>query len=503
MPSTEPSASHYATSSAPASSSAPAHVPWRTKCAIVSIGLLTFAGILTETSMNVTFPTLIGELGVSLATVQWLTTGYLLLVTIVMSTTAWVLKRFAPRALFLFALAASAIGVGLCLVAPSFPLLLVGRMVQACATGIATPLMYQLIFMRVPLRRIGSYVGFASIIISLAPALGPTYGGIMTSVWSWRAIFVGVLPVLVFVAVLGAISVRGEAPGVGDRRFDIIGVALLAALFTMVLLAFSAAGRGGWGVPTFWIDLAVCALVCAALAWHTTHGSRRVFDYSILRIRMIRLRLFGYFGLQFTNIGLSFVLPLFVQNVFGATAMQAGLMLLPGALLGAVASPIAGRMYDRRGARGPLLVSISLVIVALALFLGLVPSLTVALVGVLYTMLRLGFNIGFGVTMSDASAQVPPRLKSDQNSLFSMMQQFAGSFGTAVMSAVISARMLGASTVDATVTGSRVDFAILLVLGACMLATIVVSFRAARARAAATGTGASGAADAGAADAIE
>lgn len=497
MSSTEPSASHYATSSAPASSSAPAHVPWRTKCAIVSIGLLTFVGILTETSMNVTFPTLIGELGVSLATVQWLTTGYLLLVTIVMSTTAWVLKRFAPRALFLFALAASAIGVGLCLVAPSFPLLLVGRMVQACATGIATPLMYQLIFMRVPLRRIGSYVGFASIIISLAPALGPTYGGIMTSVWSWRAIFVGVLPVLVFVAVLGAISVRGEAPGVGNRRFDIIGVALLAALFTMVLLAFSAAGRGGWGAPTFWTDLAVCALVCAALAWHATHGSRRVFDYSILRVRMIRLRLFGYFGLQFINIGLSFVLPLFVQNVFGATAMQAGLMLLPGALLGAVASPIAGRMYDRRGARGPLLVSISLVIVALALFLGLVPSLTVALVGVLYTMLRLGFNIGFGVTMSDASAQVPPRLKSDQNSLFSMMQQFAGSFGTAVMSAVISARMPGASTVDATVTGSRVDFAILLVLGACMLAMIVVSFRAARARAAATGTGASGAADAG------
>ncbi|MDD6372962.1 MAG: hypothetical protein PUF97_00475 [Bifidobacteriaceae bacterium] len=100
---------------------------------------------------------------------------------------------------------------------------------------------------------------------------------------------------------------------------------------------------------------------------------------------------------------------------------------MPGSLLGAVASPLAGRVYDRHSARGPLMTSVLLVFVALALFAGLVSSLTVTLVGMLYVLVRVGFTIGFGVTMSDASTQVTMRLKSDQNSLFSMMQQFGSS----------------------------------------------------------------------------
>lgn len=233
------------------------------------------------------------------------------------------------------------------------------------------------------------------------------------------------------------------------------------------------------------------------------------------------LRLFGYVGLQFINIGMSFILPLYAQNVLGASAMQAGLMLLPGALLGAVASPVAGRIYDRRGARGPLGMSVGLMIVALALMLALTHSFTLVLIGVLYTLLRLGFNTGFGVTMSDASTCVTGPRKSDLNSLFSMMQQFAGSFGTAVVSAVISAQILAQSaagaagaagsgavagaasaaggagaasaagsaasasasagtttaTVLGTITGSRIDFAILLVLALCMATAIIASFR--------------------------
>ena len=114
-------------------------VPWRTRAAIVSIGMLSFVGILIETSMTVDFPVLIRSMHVPLATVQWLATGYLLLVTIVMGSTAYLLKRFNPRALFFFALATSIIGSLICLVAPGFALLLFGRMLQAIATGIATP----------------------------------------------------------------------------------------------------------------------------------------------------------------------------------------------------------------------------------------------------------------------------------------------------------------------------------------------------------------------------
>lgn len=456
---------------------AESYVPWRTRVAIASIGMLSFVGILTETSMNVTFPTLISSMQVSLATVQWLTTGYLLLVTIVMSSTAYVLKRFNPRPLFFFALAMSVAGALICLVAPSFAPLLAGRMLQAVATGIATPLMFQTIFTKIPVHKLGVYTGFAAVIISLAPALGPTYGGILTSIWSWRAIFVGVLPLLVAIGIAGSLSVSGKALGTAGRRFDMVGLLVLSCVFLGLLLTFNQAGVHGWLSWQFGVGLLVCLALITLMTWHAGHGKRKLFDYSILRNRLIRLRLFGYFGMQFINIGMSFILPLYVQDVLGGSAMTAGLMLLPGALIGAVASPIAGQEYDRSGLRRPITVSISMMVLALVLLAGFAGSLTVVLMGVFYALLRIGFNIGFGITMSDASTVVAPRQKSDQNSMFSMMQQFAGSLGTAVMSAVIAAQTLRMPVDAATVSGSRIDFIILLVLALAIGVATALSFR--------------------------
>jgi MFS family permease len=126
------------------------------------------------------------DFSLSFAIVQWLTTAYLFVVTIVMSTTAYVLKRFAPRKLFCVAVSLCLLGCLDCAVAPSFWWLLIGRLMQAVATGISTPLMFQLIFASIPRQKLGLYTGFASVIVSLAPALGPTYGGILTGWWTWR-----------------------------------------------------------------------------------------------------------------------------------------------------------------------------------------------------------------------------------------------------------------------------------------------------------------------------
>lgn len=448
-------------------------VPSQTKLSILAVGMLSFVGILVETSMNVTFPTLIKTMGVTLDTVQWLTTAYLLVVTIVMSTTAYMLKRFNPRPLFLSAVTICLVGGLLCLFAPNFPILLAGRLLQAVATGISTPLMFQIIFARIPHTQLGVYTGFASVIVSLAPALGPTYGGVLTSLWSWRAIFVGILPLLVIIAVLGATTITGKATGVGQQHFDYLGMVILAALFAGIVFAFNGAGIHGWKGGTFWAWLAGSVIVAIVFIMYARRGTRKLLDYRILRLPVLRLRLLAYFGLQFINIGLSLVLPLLAQTVLGASAMTAGLMLLPGALVGAVTAPVAGRVYDRVGATIPLLFSSVMVCVALTLLWIFTDSLTVVGIAVLYVVLRLGFNSGFGVAISDGSMQVSGTQKSDQNSLFSMMQQYAGSLGTSVMSAVIAAFTLSMTTTSATVLGAKVDFALLLVLGfGILLATV-------------------------------
>lgn len=444
-------------------------VSWPQKGAILACGLLSFVGILVETSMNVTFPTLMQSFHVSLATVQWLTTAYLLLVTIVMSTTAFVLKRFAPRRLFLFAVGLCASGALLCALATSFGWLLCGRLLQAVATGISTPLMFQLIFANIPRHKLGLYTGFASVIVSLAPALGPTYGGILTSWWSWRGIFWGVLPLLVIVVTLGAWAIRGGAQGVGHTRFDWLGVLLLAAVFTSLVLGFDAAGVHGWLSLNFGMWLVIIAILIFGLISYAKHSPRQIFDYAILRQPVLRLRLINYFGLQFINIGLAFTLPLLAQDGLNTSAFVAGLMLLPGALIGAFIAPVAGHQYDRRGANGVLLFSAVMAVIALAGFWVWHLRLSVLIMAGLFVVLRFGFNSGFGVALSDASKQVSGRQKVDQNALFSMMQQYAGALGASVMAAVIASLQRQVEAKAATLQGSGRDFLVLLLVAVLIL----------------------------------
>ena len=154
--------------------------------AIISLALLTFIGILNETSMNVTYPELSREFGVSLDMVQWITTGYLLMVTITMGTTAYLLRQFAARKLQLVAVSAFIIGDLMCALTGNFAVLLVGRLIQAVATGLSTPILFHIIFTEIPRERLGAMTGFAGMVISFAPALGPTYGGWISAVGSWR-----------------------------------------------------------------------------------------------------------------------------------------------------------------------------------------------------------------------------------------------------------------------------------------------------------------------------
>lgn len=225
----------------------------RVKLSILAVGLLSFVSILVETSMNVTFPTLTKELNVSLGTVQWLTTGYLLLTTIIMSTTAYVLKKFDPLKIFSFAVIFCFVGSITCLVALNFPVLLFGRLLQAVSAGLSILLMFDLIFEEVPGTKIGVYTGFASIIVSLAPALGPTYGGIVSGIWSWRGIFIGVIPLIALVAILGWFTIRGTARGVEGIDFDYLSVVGLAVIFSMILFTFDQAGSYGWFSSQFMI----------------------------------------------------------------------------------------------------------------------------------------------------------------------------------------------------------------------------------------------------------
>ena len=162
--------------------------------AIISAGIMAFAGVVAETAMNITFPTLMREFGIGTAAVQWLTTGYLLMLAIIVPASGWLKNNFSHKRLFIAAEAFFITGTVLCCAAPSFALLLTGRIVQGLGTGIALPLMFNLVLEEVPAQKTGFMMGVACMITAMAPVVGPFAGGLIITLWGWRLIFVFMLP---------------------------------------------------------------------------------------------------------------------------------------------------------------------------------------------------------------------------------------------------------------------------------------------------------------------
>lgn len=448
----------------------------QTKLSITAAAMLSFLGILVETSLNVAFPTLTKEFNVTLGTMQWVTSGYLLMVTIIMSTTGFLTKKFNTRSLFTVAIIFNLLGTLMCATAQIFPVLLVGRLLQAVATGISTPVMYHLVMSLVPQSKLGTYMGIAAMIISLAPALGPTYGGTMDAFWSWRGIFIVVLPLLLLTAWIGEKNIRLTARGTNEK-FDWVGVVLLSLTFFALSTAFANAGNYGFSGGHFGWMLGAFALGVVLLALHFHFSKRQILNFKLLLKPLISLRWLNFFILQFINIGISFVIPIFAENYFGSSAFVAGLILLPGALVGAAVSPFAGRLYDKHGAFLPLMIASVALVVGTSLYFTLTPVLGVMSTTLIYIFLRGGFNFGFSNSMSDASTQVPPEQKADINSLFNTFQQYAGSFGTSVLSAVISAQQMKSDNSLAILTaqGSHIDYGILLILALASMGTVFLA----------------------------
>ncbi|MDC7952197.1 MFS transporter [Liquorilactobacillus mali] len=427
-----------------------------------AVGILTFVGILVETSMNVTFPTLMKTFNESLSMIQWLTTGYLLMVTLVMGATSYLLKRFKRRQLFIISAGLAVVGEILCFSAPNFSILMVGRLLQASGTGISTPLMFSLIFSEVPMAFWGAYTGIAAMLISLAPALGPTFGGIMNHYLSWRAIFSTSLLLVLIALIIGLVTLENRQLH-SKVRFDYNGF-LSLSLF-LILLEFGVQQLSEHlGIAI--LLLLLCLISMYFFIRHEQRSENALFNPALFKNKYLMFRLTNYFILQMINISLSFVIPIFAENVLLVNSLIAGLILLPGSLLGSLSAPFAGKWYDRVGARRPLLLSNFLVVGGMLLFAGFISKFSVIIIGLVFVITRLGFNTGFGNTMSDASKATPHSLKADQNSLFSMSQQYAGSIGTAIMSTIISLQEKSSGSVHTGIaSGSQLGFILLMIFG--------------------------------------
>lgn len=443
--------------------------------AIFSCALLAFIGVLNETSMNVTYPELTRLFHVSLDVVQWVTAGYLLMVTLVMGTTAYLLRRFSARRLQLAASFFFIGGATLCASAVSFPMLVAGRIVQALATGLAMPMMFQLVFSTVPKERLGMMTGMSGMVIALAPALGPTYGGVVSEMLSWRLIFWLLIPFAILALVCGQLTIN-NLPTRSKAHFSWPAmVSLAVSLIAWTIAASSVGRRQTIGRAAF---LAVVGLVFLLIfIVINQHGRGQLFDLTIFRRPTVACAGFAYFALQFINIGISVVIPVYAQEGLGISTVISGLILLPGSLVGGAVAPLAGYWADRAHFRYPVLTGAALLFIAtIGFWFGQRSLNTWTLLG-WYMLLRVGFNLSFATTLANTTTLVSPAQSADVNSIFNMLQQFAGSLGVSLLSAFLAlAQSLGGGTLASrTYRGGTIDFVVLTVMALLTLLALLVN----------------------------
>lgn len=444
---------------------------------IIAAGVMSFAGVVVETAMNVTFPTLMSEFGIGTATVQWITTGYLLVLALVIPASSYLKRRFPLRRLFIAAICLFICGTSLCAVAPTFWVLLAGRLVQGVGTGIALPLMFNIVFEQAPLDKMGMMVGVGTFITATAPAVGPSVGGFIVGAFGWREIFIALLPVLAVAGVAGACAIR-QSSELERPKFPAADYLLAAVGFACFIFGVSSAADCGWVSLQVLGLLAVAAAALALFCRRSLASESPLLRVSAFSCAPFSLSVAALVLMSFIVLGLGFLIPNYAQLTLGEGAFLAGCLLLPGCLVGAVLAPIGGRILDLFGAKRPILFGNACMLVACASFCLFGLHMGVVGIAACYLVFALGQGFSAGNTMTNGLAQLPASVNADGNAIINTLQQLAGAVGTSVASTLVAASQAAAASFAAgTAAGTQNAFILLAVLAVGILACNLAVFR--------------------------
>ena len=437
--------------------------------------LAPFVVILNETIMINAIPRLMPDLAVSAQAAQWLSTAFMLTMASVIPVTGWFLQRVTTRAAFATAMTVFVVGTTVAAAAPTFEVLLAARIVQAGGTAVMMPLLMTTLMTVVPAGDRGRVMGNVTLTMSVAPALGPTVSGVVLGIGSWRLIFLLVLPIAVLVTVAGLrrlVSVGETRPG----HVDWLSVATAAAGFGGLVYGLSGFTEGVALRPVLFVagGAAAVAVFVARQLWLQRHGVP-LLDLRVLRHRTYTLALVLMSVAFMAMLGSMILLPLYLQDVRGLSALQTGLLVMPGGLAMGLLGPRVGKVFDRLGGR-PLLVPGSLAVLAALVALTQVGAATpYALVLAAHVLLMVGLAAVFTPVFTLGLGSVPSRLYSHASSMLGTLQQVAAAIGTALVVTVMTARAgalaeQGAGEAEALLGGMRSAF----VVGAVLFLVVVV-----------------------------
>ncbi|QPZ38439.1 DHA2 family efflux MFS transporter permease subunit [Paramicrobacterium chengjingii] len=432
-----------------------------------------FVAILNQTLLATALPVFMKDLDVTANTVQWLTTIFMLVNGIMIPITAFLIQRFTTRGLFLTAMGLFTIGTLVCAIAVNFPVLLAGRVVQAAGAGIIMPLMQTILFAIFPREKRGTAMGTFGLVISFAPAIGPSLSGWIIDHFPWQSLFIMMLPIAVIDIIVAFFILKN----VTERTFpklDVLSIILSTVGFGGLLFGFSAAGSAGWASPRVIITLAVGVISLVVFILRQLKLEQPILEFRVFKYPMFTLNTAIGMAVFMVMIGGATILPLYMQNMLGFTALESGVALLPGALVMGIASPFTGRIFDLFGARWLAVIGLTIVTVTTVMFGFLTTDTTFAYIAIVNAVRMLGTAMVMMPVTTAALNELTPLLIPHGTAMNNTMRQISGSIGTAVLITIMTSTALDPKEfgVEGLIHGVNVSF---IVAGCLGVASIIMA----------------------------
>ena len=398
-----------------------------------------FVSFLNNSLLNVALPSIMIDLKITdYSTVQWLVTGYMLVSGVLIPASAFLLTRFSNRSLFITSIAIFTIGTALAAFAPNFSVLLTGRMIQAAGSSVMGPLLMNIMLISFPRDKRGAVMGIFGLVMITAPAIGPTLSGYIVEYYDWRLLFEMILPLAVISLLLAIWKSENIMEQNKNTELDYLSVVLSCIGFGGILYGFSAASADGWTDKVVLTTLIAGGISLIIFVIRQLQMEKPLLDLRVYKYPMFALSSVISIINAVAMFSGMILTPAYVQSVRGISPLDSGLMMLPGAIVMGIMSPITGKLFDKFGPRLLSIIGLFITAVSTYMLANLQIDSSYGHIISVYTVRMFGMSMVMMPIMTNGLNQLPTRLNPHGTAINNTTQQVAGAIGTAILVTIMN-----------------------------------------------------------------
>jgi len=411
---------------------------------LANVMIGTFMAVLDATIVNVGLPKIMASFGVGIDRIEWVLTAYMLALAVMLPTAGWLADRFGYKRMYFMGMLLFTIGSFLCGLSPNENFLIISRVVQGLGAGMVMPIGMAIVTREFPPEQRGFALGFWSIAAAASVSFGPLIGGFLVDKFNWQLIFDVNVPVGI-IGMLVTVVIQKEYINKNVRKFDLVGFISVGVFLPLVLYALSegnaATNSAGWSAPYILVCFSIAIIALAVFLTNELIVEEPLIDLRLLSNRNFGISSIIMFVFGLGMFGSTFLLPLYLQNSLGYTAIQAGSVFLPVGIIQGVIAPVSGLFGDKTNAKIPIVIGV--ILLSFSFYLNTFLSY---LTEHSYIMLSLYLRgLGMGILFSPLSAltllEIPREKMAQASGLFNVVRQLGGSFGVALLATVLSSRI--------------------------------------------------------------